>query len=389
MKPSIKQIRELLSEHNYLADKTIDVSTVKTGKKYLFVCDEGHEFESLVSNVFQSGKFGCPICHGRRVLKGFNDIWTTHPEIAKRLKNPEDGYRYNAGSNVKLWWMCPDCGDEICVTPNKFITRKCLCTVCDSDTSYPEKFILNLLNQCSVYFEKEKIFDWSEGKRYDFYISLYDCIIEVHGKQHYTNSDFSYLGGKTYLEEQRNDDHKKFMAIEYGNISNYIVLDCRKSDMQWIKRSVIQSDLLNILRVVPDTINWNECDEFAVSNLTKLICKTYKSGERNIKNLCKIFHLSYNSIREKLKHGSKLGWCDYDPNIATKRARKENGQRIIKTMSKPVIQMDMDCNDIQEFCSLQEAQRILSVSHIWDCIVGKRNSAGGYKWRYKDEFERH
>lgn len=386
MKLNIKQIRELLKEQNYLTDKSINISEIKTGKKYQFTCEKGHTFESLLSNVFQSGKFGCPICSGRRVLKGFNDLWTTHPEIAKMLKNKEDGYKYTSGSNVKLSWICPDCGNERIATPNKVVIQKHLCNICNHDISYPEKFISNLLNQFCIYFEKEKIFDWSENKRYDFYIPTYNCIIETHGKQHYINGDFSYLSSRTYLEEQYNDYNKKFLAKESKEILNYIVIDCRKSEMNWIKHSVLESGLLEILQIIPETVDWDECNEFALSNLTKLICETYEKGE-SINSLCKIFNLSYNSIKTKLKQGSKIGWCTYNPETAIKKAHKENGIRIIKTMSKPIIQMDMKCNDIREFDSIQEAQRELNISHIWDCIVGRRNSAGGYKWRYKNETE--
>lgn len=54
-------------------------------------------------------------------------------------------------------------------------------------------------------------------------------------------------------------------------------------------------------------------------------------------------------------------------------------------MSKPVIKMDLNNNDIEEYPSLNEAQRITGICHVWDCIVGKRQTAGGYKWRYKND----
>ena len=386
MKLNIKQIRELLKENNYLFDKSIDISSIKTGRTYKFICEQGHVFDSLVSNVFQSGKFGCPICSGRRVLKGFNDLWTTHPEYAQLLKNKDDGYKYSFGSNVKLCWVCPDCNNEIIASLSKIICNKHICPLCNSDTSYPEKFISNLLDQLCIYYKKEKIFEWSNNKRYDFYLPRYDCIIETHGKQHYTKSDFAYCGGKTYEEEQFNDNEKLFLAKEYGKISNYIVLDCRKSDANWIKCSILQSGLLDILQILPYTVDWIECDKFATSNLTKSICEAYERGE-DIKSLCKTFNMSHNSIKSKLKHGSRFNWCTYNPKEAQVKAHKRNGQRIIETMSKPVIQMDMDGNKLNEFPSIQEAQRKLEVSHVWDCIKGKRKSAGGYKWRYKYESE--
>lgn len=384
MKLNIVQIKQLLNEHNYLTDKTIKISDVKTGRKYNFTCHMGHTFDSLLNNTFQSGQFSCPICSGRRVLRGFNDLWTTNPEIAKMLKNPEDGYKYTSNSNVKLEWECADCGYCFELSPNKMTKRINMCTVCGDGESYPEKFLSSLLNQFCIYFKKEKLFDWSDNKRYDFYLPEYSCIIETHGKQHYTTSDFSYLSGKTYLEEQYNDEDKMFYAKEYGKIENYIVLDCRKSELHWIKHSVLESGLLEILEIIPDTIDWDECHEFALSNVTKNVCEAYEQN-KNINVLCEMFNLSRNAIRDKLKQGSKFGWCTYDPKEAIANARRERGIKIVQTMSKVVVQMDMDGNSIAEFPSIQEAQRALSVSHIWDCIIGTRHSAGGYRWRYKNE----
>jgi predicted RNA-binding Zn-ribbon protein involved in translation (DUF1610 family) len=381
-KLNITQIRELLQTHNYLADKNVLPSEIKTGRTYKFMCMHGHLFESTVSNVFQSGKFSCPICSGRRVLKGFNDLWTTHPNIAMRLKHKEDGYKYSAGSNVKLSWVCPDCGHEKIATPNKMSAQTYFCDVCGHDASYPEKFVSNLLRQFGIHFEREQIFEWSNGKRYDFYLPQYDCIIETHGKQHYTNSDFSYLGGKTYIEEQYNDSDKLFYAKEYGKIENYIVLDCRKSEMRWIKHSLLESGLLDILCIIPDTVDWDECHTFAMSNLTKEICQMYENGV-GIHALCEEFNLCRNSIITKLKQGSQIGWCSYNPKHVIEQTRQENGKRIVDTMSKPVIQIDKSDKIIAEFPSIQDAQRTLSIYHIWDCIVGKRQSAGGCKWRYK------
>lgn len=54
-------------------------------------------------------------------------------------------------------------------------------------------------------------------------------------------------------------------------------------------------------------------------------------------------------------------------------------------MSKKVIQMDLNQKEIKCYRSIQEAQRDLNISHIWDCIKGRRNTAGGYRWKYKED----
>ena len=80
---TIKEIKEKLKNKNYLADKTINIDTIKTNKKYTFMCDNGHLFDSYPVNVFESSshEFSCPICSGRRVTKEYNNINVEEPEL--------------------------------------------------------------------------------------------------------------------------------------------------------------------------------------------------------------------------------------------------------------------------------------------------------------------
>ena len=71
----------------------------------------------------------------------------------------------------------------------------------------------------------QKTFDWSQRKRYDFYIEEINTIIVVHGDQHYANS-FESIGGKTLEKEIENDALKQRLAIENG-MNNDIVRDAR------------------------------------------------------------------------------------------------------------------------------------------------------------------
>jgi hypothetical protein len=70
-----------------------------------------HEWETQIAGrTDPRGGGGCPICSGKRVLVGFNDLGTTHPDLEKEwhpTKNgevkPQDFVR---GSKVKIWWIC-------------------------------------------------------------------------------------------------------------------------------------------------------------------------------------------------------------------------------------------------------------------------------------------
>lgn len=127
------------------------------------------------------------------------------------------------------------------------------CPKCSDGISYSEKFVYNLLKNLSVVFKKEKTFDWSQNKRYDFYIPKLSCIIEVHGLQHYFYTGFS----RSLEEEQENDKLKEQLAKENG-IKHYIILDCRKSEMEWVKNSILNSQLNELFDL--SNINWKEID---------------------------------------------------------------------------------------------------------------------------------
>lgn len=127
-------------------------------------------------------------------------MWTTLPDIAKYLVNSEEGYLYSKSSSVVLEWECPTCKHRFKKSPNKMSLSKVKCIYCSSDRSYAEKFLTNFLEQCCVEFVCEKIFEWSDNKRYDFYIPEFNCIIEANGKQHYYGS-FEHFGGKSLSAE--------------------------------------------------------------------------------------------------------------------------------------------------------------------------------------------
>jgi tRNA(Arg) A34 adenosine deaminase TadA len=66
-------------------------------------CGQGHEWDATIKGR-TSGK-GCPICSGKYVLAGFNDLSHTHPEIALQAVG-WDPKTVTAGSNQKVRWRC-------------------------------------------------------------------------------------------------------------------------------------------------------------------------------------------------------------------------------------------------------------------------------------------
>jgi hypothetical protein len=84
-----------------------DPSTIGfgSGKKMKWKCKQGHTWESRVNNRAGDRDIGCPYCSGNQVWVGFNDLQTTHPELAKEAGG-WDPKTITAGHNSKKSWVC-------------------------------------------------------------------------------------------------------------------------------------------------------------------------------------------------------------------------------------------------------------------------------------------
>lgn len=67
-------------------------------------CDRGHLYHCTVLN--RSSGRGCPYCSNQKVLVGFNDLATTHPELLPEWFDGSDPSKLIAGSHKKVKWKC-------------------------------------------------------------------------------------------------------------------------------------------------------------------------------------------------------------------------------------------------------------------------------------------
>ncbi len=77
-------------------------------KKVWWLCDKGHEWQNSI-NTRNRGN-GCPYCANQIVLKGYNDLQTLNPELARQwhpiLNGQSTPSDFMPGSNKKAWWIC-------------------------------------------------------------------------------------------------------------------------------------------------------------------------------------------------------------------------------------------------------------------------------------------
>lgn len=80
-----------------------------SGKIVWWKCENGHEYRQKISNK-KSQQQGCPYCSGKQVLPGFNDLYTTNPEVIGQWDFEKNGAltpaHVNRGSGKKVWWKC-------------------------------------------------------------------------------------------------------------------------------------------------------------------------------------------------------------------------------------------------------------------------------------------
>lgn len=265
---------------------------------------------------------GCPSCYGRVAIPYKTDVYTLRKDLTKYLEHEEDAIGMLPYSNKKVAWKCLNCNTTVEDSFRNINRVGFRCKFCGDGLSYPEKIIRAILSQLETKYDVQKTFKWAKNKRYDFYIPLFSCIIETHGRQHYEEAfgfkDY-YVNEKTLEQEQENDKIKKQLALENG-IKFYIELDCRESKLNHIKKSVVESELLNILKIKEQDIIWEECEAFYNKSLQTKAMELYNSGY-GIKDIAETLKLSRTTIKLYMKNLANLGCCDYDPIVNAEKSK--------------------------------------------------------------------
>lgn len=76
-------------------------------KKVWWLCEKGHSWLAAISG--RSTGNGCPVCSGRKVLVGYNDLKTVNPKLADEWDYEKNDFlptQVTAHSNKKVWWKC-------------------------------------------------------------------------------------------------------------------------------------------------------------------------------------------------------------------------------------------------------------------------------------------
>jgi hypothetical protein len=109
-----------------------DTSSVVYGseKRMPWICSYGHKWTISVNKRTGQNSTHCPVCSGKKLLVGFNDLATTFPIMAKEADG-WDPRKISAGSHKKLKWKCTE-GHVWTISPHGRKRGKSNCPTCAS-----------------------------------------------------------------------------------------------------------------------------------------------------------------------------------------------------------------------------------------------------------------
>ena len=145
-KKIVPGINDLATTHPHLAREFLGDPakvTAATRKKLWWRCQNGHKYDLIVRARVRRN-IGCRICANREILVGYNDMATTHPELAKELVG--EPQKHIAGTRNMLRWRCAKCSFEWCATGNSRVsgtrTGCSKCSKCGYDQSKASVFYI-------------------------------------------------------------------------------------------------------------------------------------------------------------------------------------------------------------------------------------------------------
>lgn len=137
-RPLVPGVTDLATTHPHLVKSwhhrnDFPITRFQSGssKRAWWMGECGHEWNSIISQ--RASGAGCPICFGRRVLVGFNDLLSQRPDVAAWWDVDSNGGRLadsvTVGSQKMPTWRCP-VGHTWKARVSE-MTRRASCSVCD------------------------------------------------------------------------------------------------------------------------------------------------------------------------------------------------------------------------------------------------------------------
>lgn len=278
-------------------ERVININVIFVG--YIDWTDEG---------AIRSSRKVCRHCTNKVAIKGEDDIATQAPWMICFFQEKDKHliYECRKTSNREIYPICPYCGEVRNIKfqiATIYKTHSIGCPKCSDGISYPEKFLIEVFNQMKtdiLFHPTIKDIPWTKPYVYDFYDPKKNVIIEVNGMQHYRKIK---TFAQSLKEVKRNDKMKKEKALRSGIQKNkYIQLDCRYSEKDYIKNSLISNKKINkIYKLNLKNIDWDKCHEQGMMSMyVKIFEYKQKYPQSTNGEIARKFHVNKNTVSKAI-----------------------------------------------------------------------------------------
>ena len=354
---------------------------------------------------------GCPYCSNRKIRVGFNDLATTHPELAAEWDYDKNGdltpQMVTYGSGKTVWWKCPLGHSYQATLLHR--SQGTNCSICNSgrQTSFAEQ---------AIYFYIKKIHPDAINR----YTEIFDNGMELDIFIPSLRAGIEY-DGVFWHKEKLEREHRKYLICQQNNIKLIRIREAPLSDDDMlIADKLFHVDNLDnrenlekqIIFFLQNFEMWKGLKYFPASFVDLRrdsieIQQLYRrqqvenSLEKTHPELVQEWNYQRNGdlLPSMFQAGSseKVWWkcsvCGHEWRTGIShrangtgcevcyRKRNRGGSHV---ESKRIYQYTKEGEFIREWDSISEAGRELRLnsSNITSCAKHIRAYAGGFRWEY-------
>lgn len=314
-------------------------------KQYTLQCEKGHQYPVKEAYLKAGRLRTCKKCNHPTITE-------MDPAFAAWFVDPAIPRSRTHGCHDKADFYCPQCGKIVYgkSIKNIYKRRHVPCPYCGNGISYPERYLMAFLEQLQIPFVHQYTVKFTKDHRsvyykYDFYDQKHALIIETHGSQHYEPGTFERVGGYALEKIQKIDAEKAQYAAETLQLQ-YVALDCRRSEPNWIRREILQK-----LSFYPlDAVDWTAVRQSANQSVVLQIIELSKQGYTQ-KQIGEIVHMNPSTVYCKLRQAKKDGLYD---GITPQQLHKEKQKQLRQAQQKAKKQ-----KQAEQIQRTQAAQKIL------------------------------
>lgn len=378
----------------------------------------GYNYKSKINNRAKLGR-GCPLCTNKVVVKGVNDLVTTHPKIAAEWdyeKNAKKPFEVSYGCGKKVWWKCSQ-GHSYQATVNHRTSQNGTnCPICNQgrQTSFAEQ---------AVYFYVKKIYPdainrykdiFKKTMELDIYIPSIKLGIEYDGEA--WHKEDKYLNEVKKYEICKENDIKLIRLKEKYSEKDSLTADTTLHVEKMYEKKNLYKAITYLISMINLETNmwtrkkfdtWYSSLDISIEKDENEIRANMISIQKNsLEDIYPDIALEWNYEKNgklkpnmfKPKSDAKVWWvcqiCGYEYESSINHRTSGTGCPkcgIIKSAqakSKKVNMIDIKTNEIlKTFVSISEASRVMNITsgNICAVLAGKRKHTKGYGWKYVQE----